>query len=77
MSANKGLFKVINTPDTLSENRDQITIRVRNAKCNLEAAMSYHEVSSRIEQEYYNKASGCSVRAQADNLFDYSALLKI
>ena len=75
MSANKGLFKVIKSLDTLTEIRDQMAIRVSNAKCHSEAAMSYHEVTNQLEQEYYNKASGCSVKAQKDNLFDYYSFL--
>ncbi|MBA4319583.1 MAG: hypothetical protein C0412_14370 [Flavobacterium sp.] len=76
MSAIKGLFKVLKSLDTSTENRDQMAIRLSNAKCNLEVAMSYHEVTSQLEQEYYNKASGCSVKAQADNLFDYNSFLE-
>lgn len=76
MSAIKGLFKALKSLDTLTENRDQMAIRVSNAKCNLEAAMSYHEITNQLEQEYYNKASGCSVKAQADNLFDYNSFLE-
>jgi hypothetical protein len=34
--------------------------------------MSNSEIRNQIEQQYYNKASGCSVRAQVDNLFDYN-----
>jgi len=76
MSAIKSLMEVANSLETLTENRDQMAIRVSNAKCNLEAAMSYYEVTSQLEQEYYNKASGCSVKAQADNLFDYNSFLE-
>lgn len=76
MSAIKSLIEVVNSMDTITENRDQMVICVSNAKCHLEAAMSYHEVTSQLEQEYYNKASGCSVKAQADNLFDYSSFLE-
>jgi len=76
MSAIKSLMEVANSLETLTENRDRMAIRVSNAKCNLEAAMSYHEVTSQLEQEYYNKASGCSVKAQVDNLFDYNSFLE-
>ena len=76
MSAIKSLIEAANSLDTLTENREQMAIRVSNAKCNLEVAMSYHEVTSQLEQEYYNKASGCSVKAQADNLFDYNSFLE-
>lgn len=76
MSAIKCLIEVANSLETINENRDQMVINVSNAKCNLEASMSYHEVTSQLEQEYYNKASGCSVRAQADNLFDYNSFFE-
>jgi len=73
MSAIKSLIELAKSLENLTEKQDLIGIRVSNAKCNLEAAMSYHEVTNRIEQEYYNKASGCSVKAQKDNLFDYNS----
>lgn len=74
MSAIKSLAKRATSLDNLTENQDLIAIRASNAKCNLEVAMSYHEITSQLEQEYYNKASGCSVKAQKDNLFDYNSL---
>jgi hypothetical protein len=77
MSAIKSQIKVTNSLDDLTENRGRKTKRAGNAICNLEVAMSYHEVTNLLEQEYYNKASGCSVKAQADNLFDYKSLLRI
>lgn len=40
-------------------------------------AQSRYEENNRREQNYYNKASGCSVKAQKDNLFDYSSFRKI
>ena len=46
-----------------------------NAKPSREVAMSRNEATSKQQQKYYNKASGCSVKAQKDNLFDYSSLL--
>jgi hypothetical protein len=75
MSAIKSLVKLAKSLENLTENQDLIAIRASNAKCNLEAAMSYHEVTNSIEQEYYNKASGCSVKAQKDNLFDYYSFI--
>ncbi|TDD98436.1 hypothetical protein [Flavobacterium cellulosilyticum] len=62
--------------DTLNKNKDRIASRTSNSKCHKEVAMSYHEASTRLEQEYYNKASGCSVKAQEDNLFDYKFGIK-
>lgn len=77
MSAIKSLDQVTNSLNDLTENLSRMTKRVSNAKCNLEVAMSYHEVTNLLEQEYYNKFSGCSVKAQADNLFDYNSLLRL
>jgi hypothetical protein len=76
MTVIKSLIKVAKSLDGLTENQDLIAIRASNAKCHLEIAMSYHEVTNQLEQEYYNKASGCSVKAQADNLFDYNSFLE-
>ncbi|WP_310560490.1 hypothetical protein [Flavobacterium sp.] len=42
-----------------------------------DVAMSRYEANNKLEQNYYNKASGCSVKAQKDNLFDYSSFVKI
>lgn len=75
MTAIKSLIKVAKSLEKLTENQDLIAIRASNAKCHLEAAMSYHEVTNRLEQEYYNRASGCSVKAQKDNLFDYNSFI--
>lgn len=77
MSAIKSLDQVTNSLNDLTENLSRMTKRVSNAKCNLEVAMSYHEVTNLLEQEYYNKSRGCSVKAQADNLFDYNSLLRL
>lgn len=75
MSPIKSLVELAKSLENLTENQDLIAIRTSNAKCNLEVAMSYHEVTNKIEQDYYNKASGCSVKAQKDNLFDYNSFI--
>lgn len=77
MSTINSKIKTTNSLDDLIENRGRKTKRASHAKCNLEVAMSHHEVTNLLEQEYYNKASGCSVRAQADNLFDYKTIVRI
>lgn len=74
----KTIKNFINSAKTLkvsTEDKDLIAFRTANAKSNREVAMSYNEVNNSIEQNYYNKASGCSVKAQKDNLFDYNSLL--
>ena len=73
MTRAKSLIKVAKSPDTLNENQDLITIYESNAKCNQEIAMSYNELTNQLEQEFYDKARGCSVKAQEDNLFDYKS----
>ncbi len=76
MKAITSLIQLANSLGDLNENQDLIAIRASNAKCHQEIAMAYHEVTSQLEQEYYNKARGCSVKAQEDNLFDYKSWLK-
>lgn len=43
----------------------------------LGAAMSCNEVINKTELDYYTKVSGCSVRNQKDNLFNYNSLSEI
>lgn len=76
MTAIKSLIKVPKSLDAITENEDLITVAGRNAVFQQEVAMSPSEITNQIEQRYYNKASGCSVRAQKDNLFDYKSWLK-
>lgn len=75
MKTIKNLIHSARTLKMSTENKDLIVIRAANAKSNREVAMSYNEVNNNIEQNYYNKASGCSVKAQKDNLFDYNSFL--
>ena len=73
MTATKNLIKVAKSADTLIENQDQIAIDNSNSKLHKEIAMSYNEITNQLEQEFYDKANGCSVKAQKDNLFDYKS----
>ena len=75
MKTIKNLIHSARTLKVSTENKDLIALRTVNAKSNREVAMSYNEVNNSIEQNYYNKASGCSVKAQKDNLFDYNSFL--
>ena len=75
MKTIKNLIHSARTLKVSTENKDLIALRTVNAKSNREVAMSYSEVNNSIEQNYYNKASGCSVKAQKDNLFDYNSFL--
>jgi len=55
--------------DAISEMQMQIDIHKSTAK--------YHEErANQLEQDYYNKACGCSVKAQEKNLFDYKSQIK-
>jgi hypothetical protein len=76
MTAIKDLLDSANSLKLITENKNLIAISISSAKCHQEVAMSYHEVTNQLEQEYYNKASGCSVKAQKDNLFDYKFWVK-
>lgn len=76
MTAIKSLIKAAKSLDAITENEDLITIAGSNAVCQQEVAMSPREITNQIEQRYYNIASGCSVKAQKDNLFDYKSWLK-
>ena len=76
MTVINDLIKAVQSLDVLTEKQDLIGVYTSNATCRLEVSMSYNEVANRQEQKYYNKASGCSVKAQEDNLFDYKSWLK-
>jgi hypothetical protein len=75
MKTIKNLIHSARTPKVSTENKDLIAFRTANAKSNREVVMSYNEENNSIEQNYYNKASGCSVKAQKDNLFDYNSFI--
>jgi hypothetical protein len=71
----KTLKDQFNSPEPFqmsNENKDSIDNFTSYAKPSREVSMARIESSNKLEQ-YYNKASGCKVKAQKDNLFDYSA----
>jgi ribosomal protein L30E len=72
MTAIKSLMKEAKSLDGSNRNLNETS----NAKCQKEVVMSNCEIRNQLEQQYYNKASGCSVRAQIDNLFDYKLGMK-
>lgn len=74
MKAIKDLLNSVKSLNVTTEKEDFIHTDSRYAKPSREVAMSRSEVSSKLEQ-YYNKVSGCSVKAQKDNLFDYNSLI--
>jgi thiaminase len=77
MTAISNLFKATQSQEALAENQDSIDSTNRNAKCSQKKALSIYEIANRLEQEFYNRACGCSVKAQEDNLFDYKSFVKI
>lgn len=76
----KTIENLIHSTESLNvptENKDLIAIRIANAKSYRNSTMLHNEMHNSSEQNYYNKANGCSVRAQKDNLFDYYSFLDI
>lgn len=76
MTAIKSLIKETKSLNVSNGNQDLLVNETSNAKCQKEVVMSNCEIRNQLEQQYYNKASGCSVRAQIDNLFDYKSGMK-
>ena len=56
----------------------QVLIEGNNSKTKWHQGYSMcpEEASNKLEKEYYDKARGCSVKAQEDNIFDYPDFLK-
>lgn len=77
MEADKTLNQTTKAKRFFAKNNTSTSVQNHYAKCSLEANMTYTEAGHKKVQEYYNKASGCSVKAQKDNLFDYNSLLDI
>jgi hypothetical protein len=73
MKAIKDLINSVNSLSVSTEKEDLIAIRSSYAKPSREVVMSRNEAVNKLEQNYYNRASGCSIKAQKDNLFDYSS----
>jgi hypothetical protein len=75
MKAINDLLDSVQTLTVSEKQQNLIAINSSNARPSREVVMSRNEAINNQEQSYYNKASGCSVKAQKDNLFDYSSLL--
>jgi hypothetical protein len=76
MVALTNLFKAAKLEGALVENQDLLDSDNSNAICHNGFSMYPDEVSSQLEQEFYDRASGCSVKAQENNIYDYRAYLK-
>ncbi|WP_310378881.1 hypothetical protein [Flavobacterium sp.] len=76
MTAKKTLINVAKIQDTLAKIQVLIEGNNSNAKWRQGFSMHPNEASNKLEQEFYDKARGCSVKAQEDNIFDYQDFLK-
>lgn len=72
MKAFKDQFNSVEPFQMSNENEGYIDSFTSYAKPSRVVSMARIESSNKLEQ-YYNKASGCKVKAQKDNLFDYGA----
>jgi hypothetical protein len=72
MKTFKDQFNSVEPFQMSTENEDLSDSFTSYAKPSREVPMARIESSNKLEQ-YYNKASGCKVKAQKDNLFDYGA----
>lgn len=77
MTAKKTLLKLTKIQDSLEENQVLIGGNNSNAKWHQGFSMRLDEAVNKLEQEYYDKFSGCSVKAQENNIHDYQEYLKI
>lgn len=76
MATMTNLFKAAKFQDALAENQDLIDSNNSNARCQKGFSMYPDEVSNQLEKKYYDRASGCSVKAQKNNIFDYQGYQK-
>jgi len=76
MAAKTNLFKAAKLQGAFADNQDLMENNNSNARCHEVFSMYPDEISIQLEKEYYNRASGCSVKAQENNIFDYGAYLK-
>lgn len=75
MKVFKDQFKSVEPFQMATKNGDLFDGTNSYAKPSRELNMARIEANKKLEQ-YYNKASGCKVKAQKDNLFDYGAALE-
>lgn len=76
MAAITTLFKAAKNQDALAENQDFIDTNNSNVRCHEVFSKYPDAASSLLEQEYYDKDRGCSVKAQENNIFDYQGYQK-
>lgn len=76
MTANKILLKGAEILDIITENQAQIDGNNRAILRNQVFTLHPNSASNNLEQNYYDKDKGCSVKAQENNIFDYKDFLK-
>ena len=76
MTAMKTQFKEAKSREALTVNIDLIDSNNSYAKCNEAFSIHPQEAANKLEQQYYDKVSGCSVKAQENNIHDYQAYQK-
>ena len=77
MTAIKNLMKVMQLQDAVAENQVKNNDQNSVVKSPKRTTIYCAKNANPLEQEYYNKMSGCSVKAQENNLFDYKRMLKM
>lgn len=75
MTANKTVSKRGEILDMLSENQQQ-TDGNNTTPWGQVFSMYPNNAVNNLEQNYYNKDKGCSVKAQEDNIYDYTDFVK-
>jgi len=55
------LIKMVNRDDVKSKNETTI---LNSAVKYRESSLDYHKIRNQVEQKYYHKSHGCSVRVQ-------------
>lgn len=59
--------------DVSIENEDVIASQNGHSKTKREIVMTQSEENRKLQQNYYNKINGCSVKPQKGHLFDFEA----
>lgn len=69
------LFKAEKLQETITENQVLIDNNKCNAKYQEGFSIQPDEMTNLLEQKYYDRARGCSVKAPENNIFDYDVYL--
>jgi hypothetical protein len=74
MKTNSNYLKTDKLHDVSLENHNVNERETTTAKCTSSSNKFPTKISK--QQAYYNKASGCSVKAQENNIFEYPSFQK-